>query len=61
VPPELGVAAIRALTTLGIEALEDAARWRPEELVSLDDVDRATIRTLEGALAAHGLTFRGPR
>jgi GrpB-like predicted nucleotidyltransferase (UPF0157 family) len=61
VPPELGVAAIRALTTLGIEELEDAARWRPEELVSLDDVDRATIRTLEGALAAHGLTFRGPR
>jgi GrpB-like predicted nucleotidyltransferase (UPF0157 family) len=61
VPPELGSAAVRALATLGIEALEDAARWRPEDLVSLDDVDRTTIRALEGALADHGLTFRRSR
>jgi hypothetical protein len=56
---EVGQFAIRALTAIGINSLNDLARFSEWEIIAIPGMNPETFGTLKRALTAAGLSFAG--
>lgn len=56
--PKLSAPAQRALASVGIESIEDVAKFTREEILNLHGVGKNTILPLDEALQKAGLVFK---
>ncbi len=57
---DVGQPAIRALAALGINSLNDLARYTEWEVIAIPGMSPRTFGVLKRALIAAGLSFDGP-
>jgi predicted flap endonuclease-1-like 5' DNA nuclease len=59
--PQLAAPARRALASVGIQTLEDVAKYTEDELEQLHGMGPNAMRKIREALAARNLSFAKPR